>query len=288
MIQPIRTLPLTEVPLAEACAALDAGYEGYVVPVRFDPPALVRRMLAEHIDLAASHLILAPDGGTAGILLVARRGRDARIAAVGIVPALRGAGLGAAAIALAIAEAEARGDARLLLEVISSNAAAIATYRRAGFVDRRSLVGYAHDPVAPAEAALPVEPAAPAGILPLLHAAWPGDPSWQTAPLSFVAATAPVTALRTPDGEAAALVDASGETARLLALAVAPGARGRGLGRRFLEAVLAAHPGKSWAITATLPEDQAGGFLQATGWRRTPLSQIEMERPLTPRPATRR
>lgn len=274
MIEPLSTLPLSEIPLAEACAALDAGYQGYVVPVRFEPAALVRRMLAEHIDLTASHLLMDADGGTAGILLVARRGEASRIAALGIVPERRGAGYGARATALAIAEARARGDRRIVLEVISSNEKAIATYERAGFSRRCVLAGFAHDP---AEPRAPVTRRAVADIAPLLAAAWPVDPSWQTAPASHSGAVSPVEAVSNEEGTAVALIDASGETARLLAFAVSPEVRRRHIGRGFMADVLGSCPGKPWAITATLPQDQASGFLAATGWRRTPIQQIEME-----------
>lgn len=276
MIPDIATRPLSEIPLVEICAALDAGYEGYVVPVRFEPSALTRRMLAEHVDLTLSHLILAPDGGAAGVQLVARRGATSRIAALGIVPDRRGAGLGAAAIRLAVAQAQARGDRRMVLEVISTNEAAMSTYRKAGFVARRGLCGYARAAAGPTatDAAHPCEVAE---VMPLIAAAWPQDASWQTSPLALAAAAAPVEALRDANGSAAALVDASGDTARLLALAVDPAAQRQGVGRRFLDAVGARYPGKAFAITATLPESQAHAFLAATGWQRTPISQIEME-----------
>lgn len=103
-------------PLAEICAILNSGYEGYVVPVRFDEAALMRRVLAEHIDLSASGLLSAGKTDPAGILLVARRGRISRIAALGLRPDWRGAGLGGRAVRWAIDTARARGDSALILE----------------------------------------------------------------------------------------------------------------------------------------------------------------------------
>lgn len=50
-------------------------------------------------------------------------------------PALRGAGIGSALLAACIAEVRSRGSIEMLtLSVTSDNAAAIALYRRAGFV----------------------------------------------------------------------------------------------------------------------------------------------------------
>jgi GNAT superfamily N-acetyltransferase len=268
------TQPLTEVPLAAACEVLNKGYEHYVMPIKFDVSALVRRIQAEDIDLFASRLLLEDGGRPAGIMLIARRGRVSRLAALGIVPEQRGVGLGTRAVALAIAEARARGDLRMILEVIETNAPAVATYSKAGFVPQRRLVGYAHEPVL-------VETGAEAcqidEALPVLLSAYPPNPSWQTSPLCFAGTTAPLDAVRTSDGSATALVDGTGATARLLAFAVTRAARQRGLGRSFMKAVLGRFPDKPWVISATLPEDQASAFLVATGWKPSALAQLEME-----------
>ncbi len=265
-------LSLAHVSLAEACAALNAGYEGYIVPIVFDPLSLARRIQAEHIDMVASQLVRIDDK-TAGIMLIARRGRCSRLAALGIAAPLRGAGIGAQAVAAAIAAARSRGDDRLVLEVIDSNTKAISTYRKAGFVPRRTLVGYTHDPVQPVQSADGVVPCPVDSALPLLLAAYPDDASWQTSPLCFAGATKPVEAFRT--GDAAALVDASGQAVRLLAFAVR--SPGQGNGRRFMQSLLGQFPDQSWAIPATLPVAQAAGFLAATGWRQSAISQLEME-----------
>lgn len=265
-------LSLAQVSLAEACATLNAGYEGYIVPVAFDPVSLARRIQAEHIDLVASQLLCVNDR-TAGIMLIARRDRTSRLAALGIAEPLRGAGIGAQAVAAAIAEARLRGDERLVLEVIDSNRKAISTYTRAGFVPRRTLVGYTHDPVPPASSEDGVIACPTDSVLPLLLDAWPGDPSWQTSPLCFAGATKPVEAFRT--GDAAALVDASGPAVRLLAFAVR--LPRQGIGRRFMQSLLARFADRPWTIPATLPASQAAGFLTATGWKQAALSQLEME-----------
>ncbi len=275
MVPEISFLSLADVPLTESCAALNAGYEGYIVPVAFDPVSLARRIQAEHIDPVASQL-LRVDGQTAGIMLIARRGGASRLAALGIAAPLRGGGIGAQAVAAAIAEARARGDERLVLEVIDSNSKAISTYTRAGFVPRRTLVGYTHDPVLPATSEDGVMPCPAGDVLPLLLDAWPDDPSWQTSPLCFAGATKPVEAFRT--GDAAALVDASGPAVRLLAFAVR--SPRQGIGRRFMRNLLARFPDQPWTIPATLPASQAAGFLAATGWKQAALSQLEMELPL--------
>lgn len=192
----VQWIPLTDVSLRDACHTLNMAYQGYIVPVSFDPQSLVRRIQAEDIDLFSSRLLLV-EQQPAGIMLIARRGRLSRIAALGIVPRCRGAGYGRQAVALAIAEARSRDDGRQVLEVIETNRAAISIYTRAGFVPRRRLVGYTHDPVhfEGGVVSCPAEE-----ILPLLVSAYLDNPSWQSSPLCFAYATHPVEGVRTSDG----------------------------------------------------------------------------------------
>ncbi|BBK33964.1 acetyltransferase (GNAT) family protein [Stella humosa] len=274
----LRSLPLSHVALTETVRLLETGYAGYVVPVAFDVDGLARRVRAEHVDLAASHLLIDRDGQRIGAMLVARRGRRSRVAALGIAPAARNRGLGRAAIALAIADARRRQDAEIVLEVIAGNAAALRVYTRQGFAAVRVLVGYERPLGGDAGERIGIARCAPDDILHALLAAYPADPSWQASPLCFAGATLPVLAFRSEGGEAAALVQPAGPAMRLLAFAVAADWRGRGLGRRFLNALAAQWPGASWSIPAIVPEAMAAGFFAATGWRRTAISQLEMAR----------
>ncbi|MFJ6327956.1 MULTISPECIES: GNAT family N-acetyltransferase [unclassified Rhizobium] len=274
MAHEIRTVPLAEVPLEDVCQTLNMAYAGYIVPINFDAPALGRRIRAENICLSSSQLLLLEGQGPAGIMLIARRGRVSRIAALGVVPNWRGAGIGRRAVELAIDDAVAHGDDRQILEVIETNDAAISTYTKAGFVPVRRLVGYTHVPAPSGEE---IVPCSPGEILPLLERAYPFDASWQTSPHCFVGATAPIEAFRTADGSVAALADGSGGVARLLAFAVEPALRRKGIGRRFIQGLLGRYPDKSWSIPATLPEFQAAAFLTATGWTKSSITQLEME-----------
>lgn len=274
MTHEIQSTSLTEVPLDEVCRTLNMAYGGYIVPISFDPPALARRILAEDIDLSSSRLLLVEGKRPAGIMLVARRARVSRIAALGIFSDLRGAGIGRRAVELAIGEASARGDSRQLLEVIETNQAAISTYMKAGFKPLRRLVGYTHEPVSFGEQVAPC----PSGeVLSFLERTYPCDSSWQTSPRCFAETHHPIEAFRSPDGSAAALVDGSGAAVRLLAFSVAQPERRQGVGRRFMQSLLGRFPDKSWTIPATLPETQASAFLTATGWKKSTISQLEME-----------
>ena len=274
MAHEIRTVSLAEVPLEEVCQTLNMAYADYIVPISFDPLALGRRIRAENICLSSSKLLLLEGHGAVGIMLIARRGRISRIAALGVIPNFRGAGIGRRAVAWAIEAAVGNGDERQVLEVIETNHAAISTYSKAGFTPVRRLVGYIHAPVSSRE---DVVPCSPIEILPLLERAYPCNSSWQTSPHCFADAAAPIEAFRTPDGSAVALADGSGGVARLLAFAVEPVLQRKSIGRRFIQGLLGRYPDKSWSIPATLPEFQAAAFLTATGWTRSPITQLEME-----------
>ncbi|WP_372841462.1 GNAT family N-acetyltransferase, partial [Phaeovulum sp.] len=262
MSQNIRTVSLADMSLREACDMFNQSYQHYIVPITFDLPMLTRRIQAEDIDLISSRLLQDDAGAPAGIMLIARRGRISRLAGLGIIPERRGAGMGSRAVALAIAEARARADTHMILEVIETNTVAISTYSRAGFVSRRRLVGYTHDPVQAEDGAVAcsIDHA-----LALLMSAYPSDPSWQFSPVCFAGTSASYDAFRTEDNSAAALVDGTGATARLLAFAVTPTERRKAVGRRFMKALLGRFPNKPWAISAAMPENQAAAFLTATG-----------------------
>lgn len=272
--------PLHQRSLDVAAAAMERGFEGYVVPLRCTADSLARRIRSEHIDPMVS-LVYELDGVPAGILLVARRGRTTRIAAFGLAPALRRQGLGRSAMATAIEAARARGDDRLLLEVIATNHPAIALYEALGFVRTRRLVGYRKAGDVPAEAETGITECDPADAARLIGAWSSDDLSWQLRPESFAGAAAPLRGFVL--GElAAALIDDSGPDVRLVSLAVRPARRWQGVGSRLLGGLCHRFAGRAWSISAILPEGLAFEFLVRTGWELVPLSQFEMSLTLQP------
>lgn len=265
--------PLHERTLGVAAAAMERGFEGYVIPMRCTAEMLARRMRSEHIDPTES-LIYELDGSPAGILLIARRGRTTRVAALGLAPELRRQGLGRRAINAAVDLARGRGDERILLEVIASNHPAVELYKEVGFAVVRRLVGYQHAPMAlEGEAELSeVDPASAAAMISMFAER---DLSWQLAPASFAGAVAPLRGFAIAD-RVAALVDDSAQDVRLVGIAVHPALRRRTVGTSFLATLCSLFPGRSWSIPAIVPEGLAAGFLMHTGWELSPLSQFEM------------
>ena len=260
--------------LVQLADLLNAGYENYAIPVAFDAVAIGRRIIAEHIDLGASH-VLVSGNEPCGVMLVARRGATSRLAALGIAKTRRGQGIGRQAVALAQAEAAARGDSLMTLEVITTNLAAQRTYAACGFTVTRQLVGYERAPVAAAAPGDDYEFCTAEEVLPSLTRAMPAGLSWQIAPASLAGILSPARGLRLRDGMAAAFFDASGPAPRLLSFGVAPEARRQGLGTALIETLVQSAPGP-WRISALVPETLVDGFLTGRGWQRSALAQFEM------------
>lgn len=265
---------------AEVAEALIRSFEGYVVPVRFDARSYERRFRAEDLDPYASR-VFRLGGEPAGVLLVARRGWTARIAAMGLAPELRGRGVGRRVMGEAAEEARARGQRALVLEVFERNEPALALYESLGFRRVRRLVGYRRS--AAEEGAAPDGPLTEMDPRDVARAvAREGEPDlpWQLAPETLSAAGAPARAL-TLDGRAFALVaDPAADTLVLTALLVRREHRRQGWGVRTLRALCAAFPGRPWAVPQVVPEGLAARTFEAGGWERQPLEQFEMRLPL--------
>ena len=124
----------------ERLAALfTAVYAGYWHPIEIDGAAL-RRMVATHdIDLDASVVGLDGNEGIAAGMLAVRRDRG-WLGGMGVVPERRGAGVGTAVTQRLLERARDHGLDRVRLEVLQQNAAAIAVYRKLGFLDRPDVV----------------------------------------------------------------------------------------------------------------------------------------------------
>jgi len=263
---------LADAPADVAARAQCRGFENYFVPVNLDAASFTARIEADNVDRHASWIYETADG-PAGILLVARRGRTSRIAALGLAPELRGQGLGRQAMQAAIEQARERGDERMVLEVIASNEAALALYAGLGFERRRKLVGYRHPAAAAGEAGDTLAEVAPSTSAAWLQAWSDADLSWPLSPQSHLGAAPPLRGVAL-DERATAIIDDTGANVRIVSLAVRPDARRRGLGRRLVNALL--HQGRPLVLPAIVPEDASRAFMEATGWELTPLSQYEM------------
>jgi ribosomal protein S18 acetylase RimI-like enzyme len=241
-----------ELNYAQLAQVFTRAFEGYAVPLAVDAQSLEQRARVESIDLVASTI------ADSGVVLVARRGRTSRIAAMGVFSEARGRGVGRTMLADTLAACRARGDARVVLEVIEGNEAAVALYRSAGFAVTRRLVGWARGAV-PGSGDLPVEvePQEVARVL-----AQSGDDlPWQLAWPSIANLTAPNRGYRLGDAYCV-LRDNT-----LRALVVPTAARRRGHARRLLAALPS-----PLRVPAIVPETDS--FFDFT---RETIAQLEME-----------
>ncbi|MCG7394288.1 GNAT family N-acetyltransferase [Microvirga sp. ACRRW] len=261
---------------------MTACFEAYVVPMTMTGEAFNGRFRRENLDLQASRVFVEGEHPVA-LVLVVRRGWTARIGAMGIVTDFRGKGLGRAALQSVMEDLRKAGDRRLLLEVIASNEPAVRLYKSLGFKVRRNLVGYRRPAgsINPADVTDLVE-VDPLTVARIVAAEGAPDLPWFMAPETLAACTAPARGLALSK-EAFAIVEPAPQPnlLSLRTLVVARHARGRGLGRRMITSLAAAHPQQDLVISANFPEELAAGFITRMGFERTPIGQFEMDLDLT-------
>jgi ribosomal protein S18 acetylase RimI-like enzyme len=247
------------------------SFQAYVVPIALDGAALEAKARAEAIDLSVSSLIEL-EGELAGLVLVSRRGRSVRVAAMGIAPEARGRGLGRRVLEQVIAGCRERGEPALTLEVIESNTPAVKLYRSMGFEVRRRLVGWMHPGPLPGAETAALEEVEPLDVARRMVIDGEPDLPWQLAPETIAQLTPPHLAFRL--GEALAVVRADGPSIGLRSLIVPAEARGRGHATRLLRAICAAYPGRPLHIPPIVPERAA--FFPSLGFEREAITQLEM------------
>jgi GNAT superfamily N-acetyltransferase len=124
--------PARSLSVGERAELFTAAYEGYVMPMRIDEPALAWMQEKFDFDLDASRIAYR-DGDPVGLANLAVRGQDAWIGGVGVVASARRAGVGEALMRAVHEEARSRGVKRVWLEVIVENRSAFALYEKLGY-----------------------------------------------------------------------------------------------------------------------------------------------------------
>lgn len=132
-------------------ALMNEAYSDYDVPMHVDALAFRFMVRSFDLDLAESRVALAGDTAV-GIVLLARRGERAWIGGMGVTPAARRQGIGRALMHAALERARALGSREAWLEVLTTNARAIALYEDLGFrhVRRLDVLRIEAPPPAPA------------------------------------------------------------------------------------------------------------------------------------------
>jgi ribosomal protein S18 acetylase RimI-like enzyme len=271
----ILSRPLAELTAAQAAAAMQHCFEGYLVPVRPTPESWERRFRGEHLDPWASR-VYERNGEPVAVLFITRRGWTSRVGGMAVAKDARRGGLGRRVMRDAVADAKARGDRVLLLEVIEQNTTAVRLYKSLGFRMVRRLVGYRREPQ-PAEGEVDaLREIDPLEFARAAHREADAELPWMIAPETMAAATAPARAFTLEDHAYALIANAEAETLTLTAIVVPRADRRHGWGTRMLRALAAAFPGRVWQAVALIPENMAPGFFEHAGWERQGISQLEM------------
>lgn len=266
-----------EYPLSRLADLFTASFAGYLVPMEMSVDGLAERVAAEDIHLASSRVLLR-EGEPAGLGLLARRGWVGRVAAMGLLPEVRGKGAGRALLAELVAGARARGDHRLLLEVFESNAPARALYEHAGFRTTTLLVGY--DAKRPQARPADLREIDPAEFARRMDPADTGPLPWQLQASTLAAPPATARCFTLEDKSFAYLSGISEKTLTVRGVLTLRGHRRQGWATRLLGGLAARFPGRALAVPQLIPERLGAEFFAACGFSRTPLSLLEMELPL--------
>lgn len=264
--------------LDRAADVLARGFDDYFVRIPFSAAGLVQAARADSVDLASSRVFLR-DGMAVGGALIARRGWNARVAAMAIVPGERRTGIGREAMLQLLAEAKARGDRTMFLEVIEQNLPAVSLYRACGFREIRRLIGFSGPPppVEPGWADLvEIDPREAAEAVTRFGLP---DLPWQLSGETLAQLTPPSVAYRL-DGAWIALSNPSEPVVSVRGLIAEPAAEGMGQEAALLRAVMAKYPDRNeWRLTSIWPEELAE-LLAPAGLPRSELTQWQMRRDL--------
>ncbi len=265
--------PASDYPMPDLLYLLNLSFENYIVPINFNLIQLLTMLRKDNIDLFASR-VLVNEGEPAGVALIARRGWTSRLAAMGIVKAMRGQGAGRWLLENVIQDARSRHEREMMLEVIEQNTNAVNLYRTCGFESVRRLVGMVREhAVEPAKAtALEEIDLREAGRLVSLYGL--PDLPWQLSGETIALLNPPARAYHR-DGAYVVLSSPEADHVVLWSVLVEPQARGRYRGLEILRAVIAQHPEKTWHIPAIFPEEFERLFERA-GFEREEISQWQM------------
>ncbi len=273
----ITKLSAAELTMDELAAAMNATYQGYVMPVHVGSDWMTNHVESNDVRLDASLVWRAGDAVVA-LALVGLRGERSWLGAFGITPEWRGKRLTGPLLDATLAAATAAGARRMQLEVISTNTPAIRVYERGGFVVTRELGVYQRDPVAAYDDGSPdIAPADPASILanreqlggtPLAwqrEAAATGSAGGLDALVNPAEGPLGYTVWRT-GSHAVQIVDVGGVDSAAIAATL------RAVGRHCA--------GQPMTLLNEPLDGTATEALRATGWREV-VRQLEMTRPLS-------
>ena len=270
--------PASDYPIPDLVRFLNHGFEGYLIPIHFEPPQFLTMLRKDNVDLTASRVLLADDKPS-GIALIARRGWTSRLAAMGITREMRGKKAGSWFMEKLAHEARERSDREMVLEVIEQNEPAVRLYQKYGFQSVRRLIGFIRSAKSENRAtrvevssSLEEIDLREMGRLILHHGL--SDLPWQLSGETIALLTPPARAYKC--GRAYITIsNPEVEHVVIWSLFVEPEARGEGLAVDMLKQIMTKHEEKIWHVPAMWPEEFEKTYERA-GFQREELSQWQM------------
>lgn len=261
-------VPALHFSIVQLSDIMNTCFQQYVVPLSVTPDYFATRFGAEGLNFQHSGVWMQGETPVA-IVLIATRGREARIAAFALNPDFRGQGRAKQMMTAVLSRLAAEHIGPIWLEVIGGNTAAIALYETLGFRITQTLLGFSGPGPSPGSAP-PLEHT-PTDVL--LHAIWRApqeETPWLLDPLAFPALPCEVVG----NGEPAwGVIDRLTGTPQLRYLFVDPACRRQGLGSDLLASIGAHYPGIRTPVA--VPQRLAPLFHKA-GFEPMALTQYEM------------
>lgn len=267
---------------AELHAAFTAAFADYLIgPFTLPLEHWPRFTARQGVDLSLSRVALGP-AGILAFALAAPRGDCAswRLGTMGAVPAARGSGAAPALLDDFVARAAAAGQSRVELECFAQNERGLRLYRSRAFAEVAPLHGYTSEgaPVPAASAALediPLE-----AVYAWLDAASRrrnGDLPLQVTAASLRAQAFALQAWRCGGAQVVAGETAASQLTLFSLVDESPAQRDA---QALIASLVRQFAGHAFHVPQLQRADLGGDALQRLGWRRLPLHQLLMHRPL--------
>jgi len=262
-------------PIDRLAQIMNAGFEDYLVPIQLTSERMARLLLMDGIDLQLSQIAIQQDEPV-GLSFIAQRGWTSRLAAMGIAREARGTGIGTRLMEHLVDAAKKRGNRTMVLEVIEQNEPAVKLYQKMGFTIKSRLIGFS---------GVDLEGISNPGlermdvpdVMRLLHRYGPTDLPWQVAPETFANAGGVYQAYRLDKAVGLFILFPEAEFAIIQSIVVPPEHQRQGHASNLIQAMIAAHPGRTWRAPIVFPESLAPGFFENLGFKKESLSQYQME-----------
>lgn len=268
--------PALEYSLAELAGLFTESFKDYFVPVKFNEQALMEIVRRDSVDLSVSRVLLS-DGKPTGIALIARRGWENRVAAMAIIPEMRGKATGSWMMERLIEDAKERNTRKLWLEVIEANTPAIRIYEKNGFQKIRKLVGFSGS-IEADDSDSDLQEVDLREFGKIVSSQGMVDLPWQISGETLSVFSSPSLAYKNGPTYAA-ISNPVAEHVVIWSLLVMPGSRGQGLAVKMLQDLSARFRDKVWHVPPLCPEEAAHPF-RKMGMEEEKIAQWQMSLPL--------